>query len=56
MFIFDKGNSDTVPAQVRLIDFAHSFQADGKIDENYLFGLRNIRKLFEAFIETENGL
>ena len=56
LFIFDKGNSDTVSAQVRLIDFAHAFQTDGKIDENYLFGLRNIRKLFEAFIETENGL
>ena len=56
LFIYDKGNSDTVSAQVRLIDFAHSFQTDGKIDENYLFGLQNIRKLFEAFIETENGL
>lgn len=55
LFIYDKGSSDTISAQVRLIDFAHSFQADGKIDENYLFGLRNVRKLFETFIETKQN-
>ena len=51
LFIFEQGSSDTISAQVRLIDFAHSFPADGKIDENYLFGLRNVRKLFETFLE-----
>ena len=53
LFIYDQGSPNTISAQVRLIDFAHSFGANGKIDENYLFGLRNVRKLFETFIETK---
>jgi len=54
LFIFDQGSSDTISAQVRLIDFAHSFPADGKIDENYLFGLRNVGKLFETFLKQHD--
>lgn len=34
---------------VKLIDFAHVFPGDGKLDENYIFGLRNLTKLFSAF-------
>lgn len=52
LFIYDLGSQGTTQAQVRLIDFAHSFPANGKIDENYLFGLQNVRKLFENFIGT----
>lgn len=51
LFIFDQGSPDTSSAQVRLIDFAHAFPADGKVDENYLFGLRNVGKLFETFLK-----
>ena len=53
LFIYDQENLDANSAQVRLIDFEHHFPADGKIDENYLFGLRNIRKLFEKFDDQE---
>ena len=54
LFIYDQGSLDSNSAQVRLIDFENQFPADGKIDENYLFGLRNVRKLFEAFTEKNN--
>ena len=53
LFIYDQGSSDTTSSHVRLIDFAHSFPANGIVDENYLFGLRNVRNLFETFIETK---
>ena len=51
-FTYDQGSLDVNSAQVRVIDFENHFPADGKIDENFLFGLRNARKLFEAFIEN----
>ena len=51
LFVYDQGNSDAISAKVRVIDFEHTFPADGKINENFLFGLRNVRKLFEKFIE-----
>ena len=54
LFIYDQGSSVVNSAQVRLIDFENQFPADGKFDENYLFGLRNVRKLFEAFTEKNN--
>ena len=50
-FTYDQESLDVNSAQVRVIDFENHFPADGKIDENFLFGLRNARKLFEAFIE-----
>ena len=51
LFTYDQGSLDANSAQVRPIDFEHAFPGDDKIDENFLFGLRNIRKLFEKFIE-----
>jgi len=35
--------------RLKLIDFAHVFPAEGKLDENYIFGLDNLTKLFSAF-------
>ena len=32
---------------LKLIDFAHVFPAEGKIDENFLFGLKNLISVFE---------
>ena len=52
LFISDQENLDTSSAKVRVIDFEHTYPAEGKIDENFLFGLRNVRKLFEKFIEN----
>ena len=50
-FTYDQESLDVNSAQVCVIDFENHFPADGKIDENFLFGLKNARKLFEAFIE-----
>mmetsp|Transcript_10095 Transcript_10095/g.18205 ORF Transcript_10095/g.18205 Transcript_10095/m.18205 type:complete len:268 (-) Transcript_10095:244-1047(-) len=36
---------------VRLIDFAHSFDGQGKKDENFLGGLRNIMKMMREVME-----
>ena len=49
LFLYDLG--EPASAQVRLIDFAHAFPGDGKIDEEFLFGLTNVRSLFEDFID-----
>ena len=51
LFLYDYGNSTS--AQVRLIDFVDSFPGNGKIDEGFLFGLKNVRSLFEEFIEQK---
>ena len=32
--------------RVRMIDFAHVFPAEGEIDDNYLFGIKNLLDLF----------
>ena len=34
---------------VKLIDFAHVFPADGEKDENFIKGLENLLSLFEDF-------
>ena len=52
LFIYDQESLDTSSAKVSVIDFEHTYPAEGKIDENFLFGLRNVRKLFEKFIEN----
>ena len=49
LFLYDHGNASS--AQVRLIDFVHAFPGNGEIDEGFLFGLQNVRILFEEFIE-----
>ena len=51
LFLYDLG--EPASAQVRLIDFAHAFPGDGKIDEEFLFGLTNVRSLFEDFIDGQ---
>ena len=49
LFLYDHGNAAS--AQVRLIDFVHAFPGNGIIDEGFLFGLKNVRILFEEYIE-----
>ena len=46
--VYDQG----VPysAKVHIIDFAHSYPGNGKVDENLLFGLENVRALFDEYI------
>ena len=41
------------PVRLNLIDFAHNFPAEDELDENYLFGLNNLIKLFEFFIQRQ---
>ena len=53
LFVYEYG--DVKSAQIRLIDFVHSFPGNGKIDENFLFGLQNVRLLFEDFISVDNN-
>lgn len=58
LFVYDyeaaaKGDSVNLVKSVRLklIDFAHVFQAEGSLDNNFIFGLKNLSGLFESFIE-----
>ena len=41
------------PVRLNLIDFAHNFPAEDKLDENYLFGLNNLIKLFDNFLQRQ---
>jgi len=43
-------NSETCEAEVKMIDFAHVFYEAGKSDENYLFGIRNLRDAFYEYL------
>lgn len=39
-------------AHVKMIDFAHVFAAEnGSLDSNYLFGIQNLVRLFEEFLD-----
>lgn len=39
-------------ATVKMIDFAHVFESEeDSVDENYLFGIENIVKMFEEFLK-----
>ena len=51
LFIYD--HQDPNSATVRLIDFVHTFPGNGEIDQNFLFGLKNIRSLFESFLNQK---
>ena len=42
-------NSETCEADVKMIDFAHVFYEAGKSDENFLFGIRNLRDAFYEY-------
>jgi len=37
-------------ARLKLIDFAHVFPAEGRLDENFLFGLGNLEDMFRRFL------
>ena len=39
---------------VRVIDFAHVFPAEGKSDENFLRGLRNLIKVFQGLLSDQS--
>jgi len=57
LFAYDFASLETVewetdnPVRVNMIDFAHIFPGDGTLDENYLFGLRSLIRIFECFIQ-----
>jgi len=36
--------------RLKLIDFAHVFPGNGNLDENFLFGLKNLSELFKKFL------
>lgn len=40
-------------ATVKMIDFAHTFPSDDctAVDQNYLFGIENLVKIFEEFLK-----
>ena len=46
--VYDHGVPSS--AKVHMIDFAHSYPGNGKIDDNVLFGLTNVRALFDEYI------
>lgn len=39
---------------IRLIDFAHVFDAQGQEDDNFLFGIRNLQDLFHRYYLGKN--
>ena len=43
---FQKNDSEPL-VDVKMIDFAHVFPANDKLDDNYLFGLNNLIAAFE---------
>ena len=49
--VYDQGVSNS--AKVHIVDFAHCFPGNGKIDDNVLFGLKNVRALFDEHIATQ---
>lgn len=49
---FVTSSNDKEWAFVKMIDFAHVFPAeDASIDTNYLFGIENLVKIFEEFLQ-----
>ena len=53
-FLFVYDYDDATSAKVYLIDFAHAFPGNGKVDAQHLFALKNIRELFQEFIANKN--
>ena len=46
--VYDQGVPHSV--KVHVIDYVYAFPGNGKIDNNVLFGLKNVRVLFDEFI------
>ena len=46
--VYDQGVTNS--AKVHIIDFAFSFPGNGKKDDNLLFGLKNVRALFDEYL------
>ena len=46
----DKKNELRKHVNIRLIDFAHVFNANGDKDENFIFGLTNLLDLFQRYL------
>jgi len=42
------------PVRLKLIDFAHVFPGHGELDQNFLFGLRNLSSLFRKFLSEKS--
>lgn len=38
------------PVRLKLIDFAHVFPGKGELDQNFLYGLKNLSNLFRKFL------
>jgi len=61
LFVYDSSDLTAVKdhtslrsaVRLKLIDFAHAFPGDGVLDYNYIFGLKNLTKLFSAFAEMD---
>jgi len=55
LFVYDNDavGSENLRKSVRLklIDFAHVFPGNGNLDENFLFGLKNLSELFKKFLD-----
>ena len=58
LFVYDSAAHDdgdeasTIKTvKLKLIDFAHVFPGGSQLDENFLFGLKNLSELFKRFIE-----
>lgn len=47
-------NDATEEVDMRMIDFAHVFYEEGMTDENYLFGVKNLRRDFFKLIHDNN--
>ena len=54
-FLFVYDYDDETSAKVHLIDFAHSFPGNGKIDSEVLFALTKVRELFQEFLADKNN-
>ena len=58
LLLIREGDSDTMHADIKLIDFANSSLYDAphpehdKVDEGYLFGLRNLIRMLGELKET----
>lgn len=60
LFVYDYAALETEnhhirnPVRLKLIDFAHVFPGHGELDQNFLFGLRNLSSLFRKFLSEKS--